>query len=248
MPAGSPMSRPDSGFTLIEVLVSIGAFVLVFLAGFAGIGRLMVTQNANFSRTVGASAAMIMARWHAERPSANGLVGNLTDPAFNGGTTNLLTEVTVNVRRAMNQWGVAGNDVIVFRGTDFIGTTTPSTADFGGMASPPANPYEGYSEDPAKSKDRFFVFNSGGISDQANGGELLDLSNPSGNAFVPSEYDCLLVAISAPSSREADSKASFRQVTMWCGPPLPTQNLRHGWSPITFVMVGRYLLADTIIP
>lgn len=54
-----------SGFTLIEVLAAMGAFLLVFLTGSGGLMRLMQAQTANQQRAIAASAAMLLADWHS---------------------------------------------------------------------------------------------------------------------------------------------------------------------------------------
>lgn len=58
-------ARNRSGFSLIEILVAMGAFILVFLTGSGGLMRLMMQQTNNQQSTIAASAAMMLADWHA---------------------------------------------------------------------------------------------------------------------------------------------------------------------------------------
>lgn len=58
-------ARNRSGFSLIEILVAMGAFILVFLTGSGGLMRLMMQQTNNQQSAVAASAAMLIADWHA---------------------------------------------------------------------------------------------------------------------------------------------------------------------------------------
>jgi hypothetical protein len=48
------------GFTLVEIVVSIGLMGIAFLATAAGISSLMVRQNVTYQNTVGASAASLL--------------------------------------------------------------------------------------------------------------------------------------------------------------------------------------------
>jgi len=74
----TPSSR--AGFTLIEILASMGAFILVFLTGSAGLMRLMQTQTINQQRTVAASAALLLTDWHATKSplSENQFLNDIT--------------------------------------------------------------------------------------------------------------------------------------------------------------------------
>ncbi len=76
-------ARNDAGFSLIEVLASITIFTLTFLAGTAGIARLLVTQNHNYQHTVAGAAAMLLADWHVKRcvsqsPAMQDFIANTT--------------------------------------------------------------------------------------------------------------------------------------------------------------------------
>jgi type II secretory pathway pseudopilin PulG len=62
-----PMPSSRGGFTLIEILCAMGAFILVFLTGSGGLMRLMMTQTNNQQRTVAASAALLLADWHTSK-------------------------------------------------------------------------------------------------------------------------------------------------------------------------------------
>ena len=91
---------PKSGFTLIEILAAMGAFILVFLAGSAGLMRLMQTQTLNQQRTVAASAAMLLADWHASKSPHS------EDDAINDiyGAGNLLQTVCVPAAMPAVKW------------------------------------------------------------------------------------------------------------------------------------------------
>lgn len=96
-----PMPRSRSGFTLIEILCAMGAFILVFLTGSGGLMRLMMTQTINQQRTVAASAAMLLADWHTTKSVAASGVndfetdidGTIADVIGGTGTVSTLTNV-----------------------------------------------------------------------------------------------------------------------------------------------------------
>lgn len=59
------------GFTLIEVIGAVFAFVIAFLAGSATFARLLQQQNLNYQRTLAASAAMLLVDWHADHAAGD---------------------------------------------------------------------------------------------------------------------------------------------------------------------------------
>jgi prepilin-type N-terminal cleavage/methylation domain-containing protein len=94
---------------------------------------------------------------------------------------------------------------------------------------------------PGPSADRVFSFSGTTVTDGVNGASI-DLS----------EYQNLVVTVSPPSGREADSKMSFCQVSLWY---LPANNLADAISnaytpadPTHAQFLGRYLVPDTYIP
>jgi type II secretory pathway pseudopilin PulG len=125
-----PSSR--SGFTLIEILCAMGAFILVFLTGSGGLMRLMMTQTTNQQRTVAASAALLLADWHAAKsvavaPAASNFETNVLDFA-----THNVTYPTVSSLTSM--WPASDTDKKKFwrgplpHGTENIYTFMTSTA------------------------------------------------------------------------------------------------------------------------
>lgn len=69
-----------SGFTLVEVIASIGIFAVAFLIGASAISSFMLKQEESFQRTVAASAAMLLVD-HCYRigpPNATATGPNLT--------------------------------------------------------------------------------------------------------------------------------------------------------------------------
>lgn len=54
------------GFTLIEVIGAVAAFVIAFLAGSAAFARLLQQQSTSYHRTLAASAAMLLVDRHVD--------------------------------------------------------------------------------------------------------------------------------------------------------------------------------------
>lgn len=58
------------GFTLIEVVVSIGVFSLILVGGFAAVGSMLNVQRDIYQRTVAASLVMALADWRRTEDAA----------------------------------------------------------------------------------------------------------------------------------------------------------------------------------
>lgn len=67
MPLSAPKAKSRAGFTMVEVVVSIGVFSLVLLVGFAGVGQMLNLQRDVYQRTVAASFIMTLGQWRAQQ-------------------------------------------------------------------------------------------------------------------------------------------------------------------------------------
>lgn len=223
-----PMPASKRGFTLVEVLASIAAFTIVFLAGFGGIGKLLLTQDQNYARTLAASAAMLIADWHHRMQmdgtfAVSNLAKSITDAS--GGT------VASDSSHLLFTVPVANVANVKWRGYDY-NWTAANTPDTGA------------------GKDTFYLFNSNPtLSLTAPATPItLNLANDPANKFTAYEYSMLLVSISPPSAKEADSKLTFRQISFWYGPPQILNDMRTSAPNITLELVGRFVIADTYAP
>lgn len=142
--------RPLAGFSFVEVLAAMMVFTLVFLTGFAGIGRLMLIQDQSYARTIASSAALLVADWHHRRQQEGGRFAiSLTQVSLgvvgNPGTNDCLLTKVPNSHVAD----------IVWKGSDFSWN----------------------SSNKPEASDEFYVFNRT-PSIMPVGTEQIDLAHP----------------------------------------------------------------------
>jgi len=75
-------------------------------------------------------------------------------------------------------------------------------------------------------------------------GDAVCVFNPSANNVDLKIYGSLIVTMSVPSRQEADSRLTWRQVTMWYGSATGVQ----ANQPASLEYVGRYLVPDNHTP
>lgn len=115
------------GFTMIEVIGAVAAFVIAFLAGSAAFARLLQQQSTTYHRTLSAAAAMLLTDWHVDQacPGPNGFVDDVVDTSP---TAIDLTKVLIKVTATSN---------LEFRGDDYAAGDTVcvfKTANVGNIA------------------------------------------------------------------------------------------------------------------
>jgi hypothetical protein len=110
-----------SAFSLVEILAAIMAFTLVFLAGFAGISRLMLTQDQNYARTVAASAVMLIADWHHRKQAS----GSAYSTSITNSGLGVITNDTSGLLTVITNTNVAN---ITWKGLDFAWSSANSPA------------------------------------------------------------------------------------------------------------------------
>jgi hypothetical protein len=127
-------SAIQNGFTLIEIIGSVSAFTIAFLAGTSAFAILYKHQMVSTQRSISASAAMLIMDWHARKEVSDlgsGLIANTADLLWKiPGRENVLSNECVRF-----VGGDADDDdvVFVFRSTSVPDLTDQQIKIYGNM-------------------------------------------------------------------------------------------------------------------
>jgi prepilin-type N-terminal cleavage/methylation domain-containing protein len=210
------MSAPArNGFTLIEVMAAVGAFTIAFLTGFAAIGTFMIKQDLNYQRTVAASAAMFLAKWHSDKVLAG-----------TGGTRPVLVNATVANSTAS---GPATSHPLKML---FPQSASQLTTASGGVY-----PITFKGGDFSRGNDALYMFNSGATMTGAGSNSI--------NTALRYDILNLVVSIAPTvnESVSGGNNIPLTQVSFWYGTPADVQ-AASSTSLTTLQFLGRFIIAD----